>query len=160
MASTSSGGRGSSYGGSAPYRSREGLVTRAAASSDEIQLRIDPIHGDLDDEITGLRSQVRQLRNVAQEIESEAKYQKDFLETLVKEMVDEVPSLRNSTLSISVEELHKVMASLGEPCSMAECRKIISGVAGDGMIDFEEFKVMTTTVARWDSTNTLKRIGD
>uniref|UniRef100_A0A6N2M275 EF-hand domain-containing protein n=1 Tax=Salix viminalis TaxID=40686 RepID=A0A6N2M275_SALVM len=44
--------------------------------------------------------------------------------------------------SISAEELHKVMASLGEPCSMAECRKIISGVDsdGDGMIDFEEFK--------------------
>ncbi|KAF9665287.1 hypothetical protein SADUNF_Sadunf16G0107000 [Salix dunnii] len=32
---------------------------------------------------------------------------------------------------------------------MAECRKIISGVDsdGDGMIDFEEFKVMMTTVA-------------
>ncbi|KAG5222349.1 bet1 protein [Salix suchowensis] len=77
MASRSSGGGGSFYGGSAPYRSRP------AASSDEIQLRIDPIHGDLEDEITGLRSQVRQLRNVAQEIETEAKYQKDFLETLL-----------------------------------------------------------------------------
>ena len=43
---------------------REGLSTRPAASSDEIQLRIDPMHADLDDEITGLRSQVRRLRNV------------------------------------------------------------------------------------------------
>ncbi|KAJ6356708.1 hypothetical protein OIU78_004746 [Salix suchowensis] len=59
--------------------------------------------------------------------------------------------------SISAEELHKVMASLGEPCSMPECRKIISGVDsdGDGMIDFEEFKVMMMTGARWDSMEAL-----
>ena len=52
--------------------------------------------------------------------------------------------------SISAEELHKVMANLGEPYSMVECRKIISGVASDydEMIDFEQFKVMTMMVAR------------
>lgn len=44
---------------------REGLITRPAASSDEIQLRIDPMHADLDDEVSGLFSQVRQLRNVS-----------------------------------------------------------------------------------------------
>lgn len=43
---------------------REGLSTRPVAGNDEIQLRIDPMHGDLDDEITGLRSQVKLLRNV------------------------------------------------------------------------------------------------
>lgn len=43
---------------------REGLTTRAAAGSDEIQLRIDPLNADLDDEITGLRSQIRQLKGV------------------------------------------------------------------------------------------------
>ena len=43
----------------------KGLSARQVASSDEIQLRIDPMHGDLDDEITGLRKQVRQLRNVS-----------------------------------------------------------------------------------------------
>jgi len=46
------------------FKCREGLSTRTpAASSDEIQLRIDPV-GDFDDEITGLRGQVRKLRNV------------------------------------------------------------------------------------------------
>lgn len=44
---------------------REGLSTRSAAGSEEIQLRIDPMHGDLDEEIGGLRKQVRQLRNVS-----------------------------------------------------------------------------------------------
>jgi hypothetical protein len=59
-----SGAGGSLYGGAAPYRSREGLSTRNAAGSEEIQLRIDPMHSDLDDEITGLHGQVRQLKNV------------------------------------------------------------------------------------------------
>ncbi|KAB5516316.1 hypothetical protein DKX38_026964 [Salix brachista] len=81
---------GSSYGGAAPCRSRcflsfnlgfmsplfnsflsfsnvcrEGPSTRPVASSDEIQLRIDPIHGDVDAEVIGHRSQVRQRRNVS-----------------------------------------------------------------------------------------------
>ncbi|XP_021683643.2 bet1-like protein At4g14600 isoform X2 [Hevea brasiliensis] len=81
MAANSS--RGASlYGGAAPYRSREGLSTRPVAGSDEIQLRIDPMQADFDDEISGLRSQVRQLRNVAQEIGMEAKFHKDFLDKL------------------------------------------------------------------------------
>lgn len=44
---------------------REGLSTRPVGSSDEIQLRIDPMQADFDDEIIGLRGQVRQLRNVS-----------------------------------------------------------------------------------------------
>ncbi|KAD4584685.1 hypothetical protein E3N88_22335 [Mikania micrantha] len=80
MASSSN--RGGGYYGAAPYRSREGLSTRQGAGSDEIQLRIDPMHADLDDEISGLRKQVRQLRNVASEIESEAKYQNEFINQL------------------------------------------------------------------------------
>lgn len=43
---------------------REGLSTRAVGGSDEIQLRIDPMHADFDDEITGLRTQVKKLRHV------------------------------------------------------------------------------------------------
>lgn len=44
---------------------REGLSTRPAAASDEIQLQIDPMQGDLDDEIVGLHSQVKRLRTVS-----------------------------------------------------------------------------------------------
>ncbi|KAL5539295.1 hypothetical protein UlMin_038757 [Ulmus minor] len=65
-----------------PYRSREGLSARPVGASDEIQLRIDPLHGDLDEEITGLHSQVRRLKSVAQEIEAETKLQNDIISDL------------------------------------------------------------------------------
>ncbi|KAJ8426645.1 hypothetical protein Cgig2_029829 [Carnegiea gigantea] len=88
-------------GGAAPFRSSDGLSTRQVGTSDEIQLRIDPMHADLDNEIMGLRSQVKKLKNVsfvysnqifmsqaaslvAQEIHSEAKYQNEFVNQLVK----------------------------------------------------------------------------
>ncbi|TYH65216.1 hypothetical protein ES332_D06G040700v1 [Gossypium tomentosum] len=97
MASTSNRtGGGSFYGGAAPYRSRDGLSTRPVGSSDEIQLRIDPMLADLDDEISGLRSQVKQLRNVAQEIGSEAKFQKDFLDQLQMTMIKAQAGVKNN----------------------------------------------------------------
>lgn len=57
--------------------------------------------------------------------------------------------------SISAEELQTVLRSLGEDCSLAECRKMISGVDcdGDGMINFEEFKVMMIKGSRFDVTD-------
>ncbi|KAK1285742.1 Bet1-like protein [Acorus calamus] len=70
-----------SYGPSS-LRSREGVNARSGTNSDEIQLRIDPMHADLDEEINGLYGKVHQLRNVAQEIETEAKVQKDFVSEL------------------------------------------------------------------------------
>ncbi|XP_010538206.1 PREDICTED: bet1-like protein At4g14600 [Tarenaya hassleriana] len=84
MASSShrGGAGGAFYGDAAPYRSRDGLSTRPVGNSDEIMLRIDPMHHDLDDEITGLHSQVKQLKNIAQEIGTEAKFQRDFLDEL------------------------------------------------------------------------------
>ncbi|CAJ2641177.1 unnamed protein product [Trifolium pratense] len=95
MSSNSSRG-GSYYGGAAPFRSSEGLSTRtAAASSDEIQLRIDPV-GDLDDEITGLFGQVKRLRNVAEEIGTEVKSQKDFLEELQMTMAKAQAGVKNN----------------------------------------------------------------
>ncbi|KAK7351213.1 hypothetical protein VNO77_10498 [Canavalia gladiata] len=86
---------GSFYGDAAPYRSREGLSTRAVAASDEIQLRIDPV-ADLDDEITGLRGQVRKLKNVAEEIGTEVKYQRDFLERLQMTVIKAQAGVKNN----------------------------------------------------------------
>ncbi|GMH07362.1 hypothetical protein Nepgr_009202 [Nepenthes gracilis] len=79
-----------------PYRSSEGLSTRQVASSDEIQLRIDPMHGELDDEIMGLRKQVRQLRNVAQEIETEAKFQNEFMNQLQMTLIKAQAGVKNN----------------------------------------------------------------
>ncbi|PIN21187.1 V-SNARE [Handroanthus impetiginosus] len=79
-----------------PYRSREGLSTRPAAysgSSDEVQLRIDP---DFEDEVTGLRKQVRRLRDVAQEIETEAKFQNNFLNELQMTLIKAQAGVKNN----------------------------------------------------------------
>lgn len=45
---------------------------------------------------------------------------------------------------ISASELHSVLKSLGEKCSLKDCRKMISSVDvdGDGCVNFEEFKKM------------------
>ncbi|KAK7282866.1 hypothetical protein RIF29_11957 [Crotalaria pallida] len=84
------------YGDSAPFRSREGLSTRPVASSDsdEIQLLIDPLN--MDDEITGLRGQVKRLRNVAEDIGTEVKSQKDFLEQLQTTMAKAQAGVKNN----------------------------------------------------------------
>ncbi|KAG6390871.1 hypothetical protein SASPL_148616 [Salvia splendens] len=79
-----------------PYRSREGLSTRSAAfgsNSDEIQVRIEP---DFEDEVTGLRKQVRRLRDVAQDIETEAKFQNDFLNQLQMTLIKAQAGVKNN----------------------------------------------------------------
>uniref|UniRef100_A0A2P2JE87 Bet1-like protein At4g14600 isoform X1 n=2 Tax=Rhizophora mucronata TaxID=61149 RepID=A0A2P2JE87_RHIMU len=68
------------------YRSREGLSARAVANSDEVQVRIDPVHAELDEEILGLHRQVSQLKQVAQEIETEARIQNDIVSDLQRLM--------------------------------------------------------------------------
>ncbi|KAG7615973.1 putative BET1-like protein [Arabidopsis thaliana] len=97
-----SGAGGFLYGGAAPYRSREGLSTRNAAGSEEIQLRIDPMHSDLDDEITGLHGQVRQLKNIAQEIGSEAKFQRDFLDELQMTLIRAQAGVKNNIRKLNM----------------------------------------------------------
>ncbi|KAK1268645.1 Bet1-like protein [Acorus gramineus] len=82
--------------GSGPLRSREGVSTRSGANSDEIQLRIDPMHSDLDDQISGLYGKVRQLRTVAQEIETEAKYQNDFVSQLQMTLIKAQAGVKNN----------------------------------------------------------------
>ncbi|KAI3453170.1 hypothetical protein Pfo_009833 [Paulownia fortunei] len=56
--------------------------------------------------------------------------------------------------SISAEELQDVLKSLGEECTLAECKKMISGVDSDGSgtISFDEFKVMMMKGSRFDTT--------
>ncbi|XP_021774836.1 bet1-like protein At4g14600 [Chenopodium quinoa] len=84
-------------GGAVPFRSSDGLSTRQVGNSDEVQVRIvDPMHADLDDEITGLRSQVHKLRHVAQEINSEAKFQSDFMDQLQMTLIQVQASLKNN----------------------------------------------------------------
>ncbi|CAO2834443.1 unnamed protein product [Amaranthus hypochondriacus] len=83
-------------GGAVPFRSSDGLSTRQVGSSDEVQVRIDPLHADLDDEILGLRSQVHKLRHVAQEIHSEAKYQNEFMDQLQMTLIRAQASLKNN----------------------------------------------------------------
>lgn len=45
---------------------------------------------------------------------------------------------------ISANELHSVLKSIGEKCSLSDCRKMIKSVDvdGDGHVNFEEFKKM------------------
>ncbi|KAG6608268.1 Bet1-like protein, partial [Cucurbita argyrosperma subsp. sororia] len=99
MASNSYRGGSSFYNGdAAPYRSREGLSTRPAAASDEIQLQIDPMQGDLDDQIVGLHGQVKRLRNIAQEIGTEAKSQQDFLDQLQMTLIKAQAGVKNNCI--------------------------------------------------------------
>ncbi|KAL1831720.1 hypothetical protein ACET3Z_001371 [Daucus carota] len=94
---------------SGAYRSRQGLSTRSvASSSDEIQLRIDPMQADFDDEISGLRGQVRQLRNVAQEIHSEAKFQNDAINQLQMLLIKAQAGVKNN-----VRKLNKSIVQSG-----------------------------------------------
>ncbi|KXG40009.1 bet1-like protein At1g29060 [Sorghum bicolor] len=105
------------------YGSREGLTIRPAASSSssEISLQIDPINADLDDHILGLHGQVRKLRGVAQEIQTEAKYQNDFISqlqmTLAKAQAGVNNNMRRMNQSIiqngSNHLVHVVLFALG-----------------------------------------------
>ncbi|KAK1588037.1 hypothetical protein Q3G72_019307 [Acer saccharum] len=54
------------------------------------------MNADMDDEITGLRNHVRQLRNVAQEIHSEATFQKDFLDQLQMTLIKAQAGVKNN----------------------------------------------------------------
>ncbi|XAR48524.1 hypothetical protein NMG60_11031373 [Bertholletia excelsa] len=112
--------RGGGFYGATPYRSRDGLSTRQVGGSEEIQLRIDPMQGDLDDHVTGMRKQVKLLRNVAQEIETEAKFQNDFLNqmqmTLIKAQAGVKKNMRILSKSLvqqgSSHVIHVVLFAL------------------------------------------------
>ncbi|KAJ4965130.1 hypothetical protein NE237_016979 [Protea cynaroides] len=87
--------RGPTFG-AAPYRSREGLTTRPVSNLNEVQVQIDPMHADLDEEIVGLHRKVKQLKNVAQEIGSEAKYQTDYIAQLQMTLIKAQAGVKNN----------------------------------------------------------------
>ncbi|GAB2233984.1 hypothetical protein Droror1_Dr00003216 [Drosera rotundifolia] len=87
--------------GASAYRSSDGFSTRQTAGTDEIQLRIDPMQGDLDDEITGLRNKVRLLRDVAQEVETEAKFQNEFMNQLQMTVMKAQAGMKNNMRKLS-----------------------------------------------------------
>ncbi|KAI3970223.1 hypothetical protein MKW92_052710 [Papaver armeniacum] len=65
-------------------------------SLDEIQIRIDPMNADLDEQVSGLRSKISQLKNVAQEIGSEAKYQSDLISQLQMAVIKGQAGVKNN----------------------------------------------------------------
>ncbi|KAK1419879.1 hypothetical protein QVD17_29299 [Tagetes erecta] len=98
-----------------------------------------------------------ELENMIQEVDADGDGfidLKEFIELNTKD-IDSTQLLENLKDAFSVfdvdknglitaDELQKVLGSLGEECSVGECRKMIDGVDqdGDGVISFEEFKVM------------------
>ncbi|XP_048130903.1 bet1-like protein At4g14600 isoform X3 [Rhodamnia argentea] len=71
-------------------------MPRVAARSDEFVLQIDPVDGGLDHEVGGLCRQVHQLRNVAQEIDREAKFQNDMLNQLQLTLIKARAGVKNN----------------------------------------------------------------
>ncbi|KAJ7561570.1 hypothetical protein O6H91_03G033800 [Diphasiastrum complanatum] len=76
--------------------SRPGLTSRVPPQNEQLQLRIDPLHGDLDEEIHGLQHKVALLKNIAQDIEVETKYQNDLLNQLEATMLKAQAGLKNT----------------------------------------------------------------
>ncbi|MCL7025452.1 hypothetical protein MKW94_023166 [Papaver nudicaule] len=64
-------------------------------NQDEIQVRVDPMN-ELDQEVDGLRSKLSMLKNVAQEIGNEAKYQSDLISQLQMTVIKAQAGVKNN----------------------------------------------------------------
>ncbi|XP_042510372.1 bet1-like protein At4g14600 [Macadamia integrifolia] len=93
--------------GTAPYRSRGGLITRPVSNSNEVQVQIDPMHAELDEEIYGLHRKVKQLKNAAQEIESESKYQKGFIDQLQMTLIKAQAGVKNNVRRLNMSTIQE-----------------------------------------------------
>ncbi|XP_008800225.2 probable calcium-binding protein CML10 [Phoenix dactylifera] len=60
--------------------------------------------------------------------------------------------------SISPDELARVLRSIGEGASVAQCKRMIEGVDrdGDGLISFEEFKLMMANGSGFPLANKIE----
>ncbi|KAI3873225.1 hypothetical protein MKX03_024984 [Papaver bracteatum] len=65
-------------------------------SFNELQIRIDPMNADLDEEVSDIRSKISQLKKVAQEIGSEAKYQSDLISQLQMAVIKSQAGLKGN----------------------------------------------------------------
>eukprot|EP00249_Psilotum_nudum_P009031 c21664_g1_i3 orf=441-803(+) len=78
------------------YRSRHGLSNRAPLQNDQLQVRVDPIQEDVDEAIVGLHTKVKELKHVAQAIETETKYQNELLSQLEGTVMRGQAALKNT----------------------------------------------------------------
>lgn len=123
----------------------------------------------------GHKTSDEELQNMIKEVDSDGDGfidLKEFIELNTKDIGhDEVlESLKTAFAvfdidkngSITADELQNVLGSLGEECSIAECRKMISGVDrnGDGVISFDEFKVMMMAGSRFDGLGSQRVMVD
>lgn len=121
----------------------------------------------------GHRPNVEELENMIKEVDSDGDGfidLQEFIELNTKD-IDSSEVLENLKDAFSVfdidknglisaEELQKVLGRLEEDCTIAECRKMIAGVDvnGDGMISFDEFKVMMMTGTRFDGIGSQRHV--
>ncbi|KAI5066322.1 hypothetical protein GOP47_0018946 [Adiantum capillus-veneris] len=81
---------------SSSYRYRQGLNNRLPTTNDQLQVRVDPLQGDLDEEIALLHSKVKNLKGVAEAIETESKYQNELLNQLESAVTKAQAGLKNT----------------------------------------------------------------
>ncbi|XP_057791535.1 probable calcium-binding protein CML27 [Salvia miltiorrhiza] len=103
----------------------------AGASSEEVALMMSELDADCDGYIDLDEFKSFQLRGEGDEKE-------------LREAFDLYDKDKNGM--ISAAELHSVLCSLGEKCSVEDCQRMISSfdVDADGFINFQEFNKMMT----------------
>eukprot|EP00271_Cylindrocystis_brebissonii_P010347 TRINITY_DN26518_c0_g1_i1.p1 TRINITY_DN26518_c0_g1~~TRINITY_DN26518_c0_g1_i1.p1 ORF type:complete len:131 (+),score=43.87 TRINITY_DN26518_c0_g1_i1:389-781(+) len=101
----------SSYRSEAGFSQRSALFSSSGSNGSSqqqlLQVRVEP-RGELDDEVAGLRSQVRKLKEIAGEIGNEARQQNDILNQLEQTMIAAQAAVKEG-----VRKLNRAIASGG-----------------------------------------------